>query len=187
MIRDAIARLQRPAEPRARRTRRSSLTSRLESGTTSSWGASPTALRSAAAGYRRTLYAFWRRSSAPTFPVRCNAMRRTCEVTPRRTNTPLQALTLLNDRTSVEAARALAEFAWRPGRRRGCSCAWSPGTPSPEEIAVCKREYDRAFAYYKEESRQGRQVLRWRRCPTRRHDGLVANLVLNLDEAITHE
>ena len=50
------------------------------------------------AQYRRTLYAFRRRSSAPTFLFDA-AMRRTCEVTPRRTNTPLHALT---DRKSVD-------------------------------------------------------------------------------------
>jgi hypothetical protein len=60
------------------------------------------------AQYRRTLYAFWRRSSAPTF-LFDSAQRRVCEVGIRRTNTPLHALTLLNDATMLEAARVLAE------------------------------------------------------------------------------
>lgn len=58
--------------------------------------------------YRRTLYAFWRRSSAPTF-LFDSAQRRVCEVGVRRTNTPLQALTLMNDVTMLEASRALAD------------------------------------------------------------------------------
>lgn len=58
--------------------------------------------------YRRTVYAFWRRSSAPTF-LFDSAQRRVCEVGTRRTNTPLHALTLLNDVTMLEAARALAD------------------------------------------------------------------------------
>ncbi|MEL6108232.1 MAG: DUF1553 domain-containing protein, partial [Planctomycetota bacterium] len=60
------------------------------------------------AQYRRTLYAFWRRSSAPAF-LFDSAQRRVCEVGVRRTNTPLQALTLLNDVTLLEAARSLAD------------------------------------------------------------------------------
>ena len=59
------------------------------------------------AQYRRTVYAFWRRSSAPTF-LFDSAQRRVCEVGMRRTNTPLHALTLLNDTTMLEASRALA-------------------------------------------------------------------------------
>lgn len=60
--------------------------------------------------YRRTIYAFWRRSSAPTF-LFDSAQRRVCEVGVRRTNTPLHALTLMNDLTMLEASRALADLA----------------------------------------------------------------------------
>lgn len=58
--------------------------------------------------YRRTIYAFWRRSSAPTF-LFDSAQRRVCEVGVRRTNTPLHALTLMNDATMLEASRAFAD------------------------------------------------------------------------------
>ena len=61
-----------------------------------------------AAQHRRTLYAFWRRSIAPTF-LFDSAQRRVCEVAMTRTNTPLQALTLLNDETMMEASRAPAK------------------------------------------------------------------------------
>jgi Protein of unknown function (DUF1553)/Protein of unknown function (DUF1549) len=58
--------------------------------------------------YRRSLYQFWRRIVGPTmfFDV---GNRQTCIVRQERTNTPLQALALLNDTTYVEAARALAQ------------------------------------------------------------------------------
>ena len=58
--------------------------------------------------YRRSLYTFWRRIIGPTafFDV---SSRQTCSVTTARTNTPLQALSTLNDVTYVEAARALSE------------------------------------------------------------------------------
>ncbi len=62
---------------------------------------------SGAALYRRSLYVFWRRIVGPTlfFDV---SNRQSCTVRTPRTNTPLQALLLLNDITYVEAARALA-------------------------------------------------------------------------------
>lgn len=58
--------------------------------------------------YRRSLYTFWRRSLSPP-NMFDEANRQTCEVRTKRTNTPLQALTLLNDITFVEAARVFAE------------------------------------------------------------------------------
>jgi hypothetical protein len=58
--------------------------------------------------YRRSLYIFWRRIVGPTMFFD-NAARQVCEVKVKRTNTPLQALTTLNDITYVEAARALAQ------------------------------------------------------------------------------
>ncbi|MBI5773523.1 MAG: PSD1 domain-containing protein [Verrucomicrobia bacterium] len=58
--------------------------------------------------YRRSLYVFWRRIVGPTMFFD-SAARQVCEVKQKRTNTPLHALSTLNDITYVEAARALAE------------------------------------------------------------------------------
>jgi hypothetical protein len=57
--------------------------------------------------YRRSLYTFWRRIIAPTLFFD-TASRQTCNVDHKRTNSPLHALTTLNDTTFVEAARGLA-------------------------------------------------------------------------------
>lgn len=58
--------------------------------------------------YRRSIYSFWRRIVGPTV-LFDSSKRQTCEVKPNLTNTPLHALTTLNDVTFVEAARVMAE------------------------------------------------------------------------------
>ena len=58
--------------------------------------------------YRRGVYTFWRRIVGPT-EYFDEPARSACVVRPSRTNTPLQALTTLNDTTFVEAGRALAQ------------------------------------------------------------------------------
>jgi hypothetical protein len=57
--------------------------------------------------YRRSIYTFWRRISAPPMFFD-NAKRELCSVNPSLTNTPMHALATLNDTTYVEAARLLA-------------------------------------------------------------------------------
>lgn len=66
--------------------------------------------------YRRTMYSYWKRSVPnPAMLLFDVPFRETCTVRRPRTNTPLQALNLLNDPTYVEAARALAQRMLREG------------------------------------------------------------------------
>ena len=149
------------------------------------------------AQYRRTLYAYWRRSSAPTF-LFDSSQRRVCEVRTRRTNTPLQALTLLNDQTMLESSRMLAEKAleaaeplrWMASRVLGRILA-------DDELRVFQREHSKALSWYQKRPREAKSLLtvgqqhapaeaqtQW---PLLAANMVVASMMLNLDEAITHE
>jgi hypothetical protein len=64
--------------------------------------------------WRRSVYTFWKRQAPPASLLAFDGpTRETCVVRRARTNTPLQALVLLNDITYVEAGRALAALALR--------------------------------------------------------------------------
>ena len=148
-----------------------------------------------AAQYRRTLYAFWRRSIAPTF-LFDSAQRRSCEVRNARTNTPLQALTLLNDETYLEASRALADATLAlpvPERLASLHLRVLGRAPAEQEAAVLRRAYEGALARYTAGQDEAARFVAVGQRPAPRQlpelaaSMVVASMLLNLDEAMTHE
>ncbi len=149
--------------------------------------------------YRRSLYTFWRRIIGPTmfFDV---APRQTCIVKPVRTNTPLQALAVMNDVQYIEAARALAERAMqaspdRDGRITFAFRRLLGRHPKPEEIAVLGASYDRQLAEYTRSPTEADKLLKQGASPRDaalnipEHAALtgVTLILLNLDETLTRE
>lgn len=145
-----------------------------------------------AAQHRRTLYAFWRRSIAPTF-LFDSAQRRSCEVSMTRTNTPLQALTLLNDQTMMEASQALARMLLSTPddsttRLNLLSQRVLSRDAKAGELSVLQRELDHALTHYRAHPADASKYLSASQStPELAAYTMVASLMLNLDEAITHE
>ena len=150
------------------------------------------------AQFRRTLYAFWRRAAAPTF-LFDSAQRRVCEVRPRRTNTPLHALTLMNDLSMLESSRALARATRNEEDAKSRvnlifqSVLSRP--PTANETNILLRELNRALAHYHGTPEDALQFLEFGQPEQRLAERsaelagymVVASMVYNLDEAITHE
>jgi hypothetical protein len=130
--------------------------------------------------YRRSLYTFWRRTSPyPSFMTFDATSREFCTVRRVRTDTPLQALTLLNDPASFEAAEALAKRMIAAGETPRARAAF--GVKLVLSRAASAAELDRLVALYDSERarRPGTSdVAAWTE---------VANVLLNLDEAVTKE
>lgn len=152
--------------------------------------------------YRRSLYTFWKRTVAPPTMVNFDApLREACVVRTVRTNTPLQALTLMNDVTYVEAARGLAQRILREGGKtpqERLSWAFRLATarkPRPPELQVLADGLRLHLAHYRQDRAGAEQLIHIGESkpdPTLDVGELaaytaVATLILNLDEVVTRE
>ena len=150
--------------------------------------------------YRRSLYTFWKRTIPhPTMTVFDAPDREFCIVRRSSTNTPLQALTLLNDPIFVEAARKLAERAIleggaTPEARLSYAFRLAIGhAPEPQDLAILVRTLEQMRATYQGDEKVATQLLSVGASP--RNTGIsvselaaytaITSMILNLDEAIT--
>ncbi len=150
--------------------------------------------------YRRSLYTFWRRTAAPAnlFDV---SLRQRCSLRVIRTNTPLQALVLMNDPTYAEASAALAQRALSEGGIDDeARIAWTfevllARSPSPVELRTLVSRTRSLRGYYAGHKDEALSVA----CAGARPDPPVAeqveiaawagvmSVLLNLDEALSRE
>jgi hypothetical protein len=149
--------------------------------------------------YRRTMYTFWKRTSPPPTLVTFDAPdRETCTVRRPRTNTPLQALVLMNDPTYVEASRKLAErvMTETPTTEERMELAFRlvlARRPTSPERAVLGQVFETQLAAYRKDNAAALKLLavgESRRNPKLDPAALaawamVASTILNLDEAVT--
>jgi len=152
-----------------------------------------------AALHQRSLYTFWRRIVGPTLYFD-SAKRQVCQVKPLRTNTPMHALTTLNDVTYVEAARAFAERLLKEDSTdeqrfdHAASLLWSR-LPVPAEVAIWHRGLTRAEAALARDPGAAERLLAQGESPrdpsidATRHAAwtTLCLTLLNLDETLTKE
>jgi mono/diheme cytochrome c family protein len=151
--------------------------------------------------YRRSLYTYWKRTVSPPAMATFDAStRETCRVRVSRTNTPLQALTLMNDVTFVEAARMLAERVMtahsQPDARLRLAFRWvlaRPPTKSETEILVDGfRTHLKLYEHHPDKSQQLVRVGDYPADQALDAAELAAytaitSMLLNLDEAVTKQ
>lgn len=150
--------------------------------------------------YRRSLYTFWKRTAPPPSMVTFDApSRETCTVRRQRTNTPLAALTLMNDEQFVEASRAMGqrliqEGGSTPESRIDLAFVLTVGRhPTTEECNVVQGVLNDAIQRYTADPEAATKlIVVGESKPDPAIDPqelaawtMVSNLLLNLDETVT--
>jgi hypothetical protein len=152
--------------------------------------------------YRRGMYTFWKRTVPPASLATFDAPdREKCTARRALTNTPLQALVLLNDPTYVEASRALAERALLEGGKDEKSRVTyafrlaTARTPSGKEIGVLRGLLDKQRVTFGRDRQAALKLLGVGESPRDKQLDpaelaawtTVASVILNLDETITKQ
>jgi hypothetical protein len=152
--------------------------------------------------WRRSLYTYWKRTVlAPAMQVFDASAREFCTVRETRTNTPLQALNLMNDVTYLEAARMFAERILKEGGEtpsQRLTWAFRVATsryPNERELQVLLRNLTKQQEHF---SRNPQEATKLLAVGEKRNDeklkttelaayAATASLLLNLDEVITRQ
>ena len=150
--------------------------------------------------HRRGLYVYWRRTVPyPSFVNFDAPSREACTVQRSRSNTPLQALTLLNDPAYFEAAVALAErmlAELSPGATPAERVEWAfrratSRKPNPAEIEILAERLESEADRYRQDPAAVKRLLGDQPVPESSTAAElagcvhVANVLLNLDEVIS--
>ena len=149
--------------------------------------------------YRRGMYTYWKRTVVP--PVMATfdgSSREMCQVRPRRTNTPLQALALMNEVTFVEAARVLAQRTLQASsnpdeRIVQMFRAILVRSPSDEELKILRAGLQDQRARFQQSPEAAQALIKTGEFPVPSEcdpvelaaHTMLASLLLNLDEAVT--
>jgi hypothetical protein len=150
--------------------------------------------------YRRSIYTFLKRTAPPPFMANFDAPNREQFCTIReRSDTPLQALQLMNDVQHVEAARALAQRMLTEGGSTAASrLAFAYRTvlsrpPESDETAIVEQQLAAHLARYQQDIVAAKMLISQGQSKPKVELALaelaaytlVANTILNLDETLT--
>ncbi len=145
--------------------------------------------------YRRALYTYWKRSAAyPSMLTFDGVSREVCTVRRIRTNTPLQALTTLNDSAYIDLSRFFAIRMQSPGvvqAQQQISNGYLMATSkliTSQKLQPLLALYNQAFTQYKNDSLQLKKIMTGMEEYANPHTAaltVVANALLNLDEVLT--
>jgi hypothetical protein len=149
--------------------------------------------------YRRSIYTYWKRTVAPPNMINFDSpTREVCIVRENRTNTPLQALDLMNDVVYLEAARKLGERMVRDGGSDPVAYGFRTAlgrAPKAEEAAALTKALTKFKTYFEAHPKDAEDYLKQGDSPVANRIkatdlapyAAVAGIVLNLDETITKE
>jgi mono/diheme cytochrome c family protein len=152
--------------------------------------------------YRRSLYMYWKRTIAPPMMTNFDAStREACAVRENRTNTPLQALNLMNDVTFLEAGRQIGRRMLAEGGpsdeaklRYGFQLVLARA-PQAKELEVLKSSLSYHRDFFSSDPKRTEKFLA--KGESKLAAGIdlreqaaymaIGSLLLNLDEAVTKE
>ena len=150
--------------------------------------------------HRRSFYTFWKRTSPPPQMTTFDApSREACQVRRERTNTPLQALLMMNEPQFIEAARGLAERTLREaGGTADDRLAYmfrlvTLAPPDSKDLAELRAAFNDLSAHYMKQPEAAKQLIAIgeTKPDPRFNPGelaawtMIGNVILNLDEVIT--
>ncbi|MEO5890878.1 MAG: DUF1553 domain-containing protein [Ferruginibacter sp.] len=145
--------------------------------------------------YRRALYTYWKRSAAyPSMITFDGVSREVCTVRRIRTNTPLQALTTLNDSVYIDLARHLAVRMQSDGQKdpaKQISYAYTLATNhaiDDKKLNSLMGLYRKAYDQFKLDPKKTADMtgaISLHTNPETAALTVVANVILNLDEVLT--